>query len=183
MDMATKTGHTPLMFASGFSPHAVSLLLERGARVTAHNNEKMTVLHFACATRVGAAAILPLLESGALIDEIDGTGSTPLVQACKTGAPDSVRVLVAMGADLALKNTAGHGPLMVAALSDHPECMLAILDHAAPSLVEDFQGELLKYKLPAGADRCWAGWQQHHRLSKAVSTVPMAAIRSARSRM
>lgn len=76
-----------------------------------------------------AQATQLLLEHGATVDAADREGFTPLMQAIAARRPDLVRVLLSAGADLNLRNKAGHKPVHFTLLTSDKE--IAFRDDAA----------------------------------------------------
>jgi len=76
------------------------LLLERGAKV---NQPGWSPLHYAATGREPKLVQL-LLDRGAEIDAASPNGSTPLMMAAQYGSEDSVRLLLARGADAKRRN-------------------------------------------------------------------------------
>ena len=76
------------------------LLLERGAKV---NQPGWSPLHYAATGREPKLVQL-LLDRGAEIDAASPNGSTPLMMAAQYGSEDSVKLLLARGADAKRRN-------------------------------------------------------------------------------
>jgi len=76
------------------------LLLERGAKV---NQPGWSPLHYAATGRETKLVQL-LLDRGAEIDAASPNGSTPLMMAAQYGSEDSVKLLLARGADAKRRN-------------------------------------------------------------------------------
>jgi ankyrin repeat protein len=76
------------------------LLLERGAKV---NQPGWSPLHYA-ATGPDPKLVQLLLDRGAEIDAASPNGSTPLMMAAQYGSEDSVKLLLARGADAKRRN-------------------------------------------------------------------------------
>lgn len=95
--------------------HKVRELLGQGDRsaatklVNAHTSsedDSMTALHYAADRgHVGVASVL--LEHGAAVDAVDGTGGTALMNAVVCGHEDMVRLLLDAGANPELQNSDG----------------------------------------------------------------------------
>jgi ankyrin repeat protein len=106
LDALNNAGESALMLAAlkGDLPDA-QLLLDRGVRV---NQAGWSALHYA-ASGPEAQLVALLLARGAAIDAASPNGSTPLMMAAQYGSEDSVRLLVARGADPRLRNQLGLG--------------------------------------------------------------------------
>ncbi len=102
-------GFTALHFAAFFDRPAVArLLLERGADPDAVAANPMRVRPLHSATAVRAAAIVHLLlEHGADVNATQHGEWTPLMAAAANGDLDSVRALLARGADTSARNAEG----------------------------------------------------------------------------
>lgn len=101
IDALNAAGESALMIAALKGDVAdVKLLLDRGAKV---NQDGWSPLHYA-ATGPEVAIVKLLLDRGALIDAPSPNGSTPLMLAAQYGAEETVKLLLARGADPALRN-------------------------------------------------------------------------------
>ena len=79
---------------------SVKLLLDRGARI---NQPGWTALHYA-ASGPESSTVEWLLDRGAEVDALSPNGSTPLMMAAQYGSEASVDLLLARGANMALRN-------------------------------------------------------------------------------
>ena len=98
---ATPYGETPLMTAARTgSPQVVRTLIDAGAHVDAKEGwREQTALMWAAAERNAAAAQV-LIEAGADVAARSEAGMTPLLFAARSGDIDTVRTLLAGGADI-----------------------------------------------------------------------------------
>ena len=111
-----KNGDTALMVASFLgNADAVRKIIARGAEV---NQPGWTALHYAAAN--GSVEVIALLlEHHAYIDTESPNKTTPLMMATRFGKLDAVRLLIAEGADMTLKNDLGMTALDFAKESQH----------------------------------------------------------------
>ena len=101
-------GESALMIAAIKGDLAsVKLLLDRGARL---NQPGWTALHYA-ASGPEPKTVGWLLDHGAEVDALSPNGSTPLMLAAQYGSEVSVDLLLARGADMALRNTQNLGAI------------------------------------------------------------------------
>jgi hypothetical protein len=102
VDLPNPAGETALMMAAlrgrlDWTRQLVSL----GAKV---RREGWTPLHYA-ASGPNAEVVRFLLDQGAEINAIAPNGASPLMMAARYGAEDSVRLLLARGADKRVRNS------------------------------------------------------------------------------
>jgi len=104
VDLANAKDETPLMLASiKGQQDLVVQLLKRDAAV---NKTGWAPLHYAASS--GQLSIMKLLlENHAFIDAQSLNGTTPLMMAAMYGSNDAVKLLLAEGADTAMKNQLG----------------------------------------------------------------------------
>jgi len=101
VDALNQAGESALMMAALKGDlDGMQLLLTRGAKV---NQPGWSALHYA-ATGPETKAVQLLLDKGAEIDAASPNGSTPLMMAAQYGSEDSVKLLLARGADLKRRN-------------------------------------------------------------------------------
>ena len=184
---ALSSGETPLMTASRTgSPAVVKLLLAHGADVNSREGSRgQTALMWAAAQR-HPEVVQVLLDAGAdiharsniwhqLVNTSGNTdargvinmahgGSTPLLFATRANSIETLRVLVAAGADVNDTAPAGTSALVLAVLSGHTETATFLLDqgadlHAAEAGYTAFHAavlradmELIETLLARGAD-------------------------------
>lgn len=104
VDATTAAGETPLMMAAILGRlDAMQSLLAKGAVV---NRDGWAPLHYA-ASGPEPKAVALLLDNGAAIDAPSPNRSTPLMMAARYGSEDAVQVLLARGANAALRNDLG----------------------------------------------------------------------------
>ena len=104
IDQRAKNGDTAIMLAAYLEQkEVVQRLIDSGAQV---NQMGWTALHYAAV--VGNQAILALLlEHHAYIDAETPNKTTPLMLAARRGEMELVKLLIAEGADISLKNMLG----------------------------------------------------------------------------
>ena len=103
-------GWTALHLAAAFgTPHAVSLLLDRGARVdtVSQNPQKNLPLHAACALGKNREIIELLLARGADANALQVGGYTALFSVAASNRRDLAELLLARGAKPHIKNDQG----------------------------------------------------------------------------
>ena len=101
IDALNQAGESALMMAALKGEVAgVHTLLARGAKV---NQPGWSALHYA-ASGTEAATVRLLLEKGADVNATSPNGSTPLMMAAQYGGEDSVKLLLAAGADPKRRN-------------------------------------------------------------------------------
>jgi ankyrin repeat protein len=119
-------GYRPLHFASAASELAAFNLIRSGADLNAKSFGLRTPLH--CAARGHQSSIIAMLvrfgtESGSSIGvgAPDVDGRSPLHDACRSGLPESVSILISAGADVDLESKDRVTPLMACAESAEEE--------------------------------------------------------------
>jgi ankyrin repeat protein len=115
---ADMNGCTALHYASSYSESLTFSLILAGAAMDARNHNLRTALH--CAARGRRSTILAMLIKMASqqglaldIDARDIDGRTPLHDACRSGIPESVRILIDAGADVNKRDKKKMTPLMI----------------------------------------------------------------------
>jgi ankyrin repeat protein len=99
----------------------IKALLKAGADARIADAAGRTALHFA-ARELQPEIVRHLLDAGAEVDAQDQNGNTPLFDAvfATQDEPTTLRLLVAAGADMKLKNKHGVSPLGLVQDVDHP---------------------------------------------------------------
>jgi len=126
-------GWTPLHLAAFFGyPRIVELLLANGADVTARsrNQNANTPLHAALAGHHTMVAGL-LLGADADVNASDAGGWRPLHIAAANNDLDSIKALIAQGADAAAANGEGRTALSFAQEKGHREAAVLLRRHGA----------------------------------------------------
>lgn len=109
LDAKDEDGLTPLHLATLKSESWVLRLLKAGADPLLLTSTRRSVLHLASRARQSNILGFLLQETGTqLINQADSYGRTPLHDACASGRPETVHLLLAAGADAKIQNT-GHG--------------------------------------------------------------------------
>ena len=78
-------------------------MIEKGADVTAKNEDGETALHYAQTVEVAKT----LLEHGADIESVNKTGETPLIHHSQEGRVGIVKYLLSVGANKESKSNSG----------------------------------------------------------------------------
>src|SRR5579885_1046487 len=122
-----RRGATLLMHAAAFgSPEAMKLLLDAGADVNAKSQLEATALIWGAAD---PAKVRLLVDRGADVNARSKLGRTPLMSAAAiAGASETVRLLLAKGADPQAKDTHGNSALLTAADAGDPETVRLLLE-------------------------------------------------------
>ena len=127
-----RRGHTPIKLAceKGFLK-LVAQLAALGADPYHRNRAGRSGLH--CAALQGHVRVVKYLVTHFEFDlDIgDVRGDTPLHDACRTGEPEVVALLLEFGADVHATNKAGKTPLHIAAEHNCHECLNSLCDHGA----------------------------------------------------
>jgi ankyrin repeat protein len=133
-NLRTPQGATPLMQAAlHASPAMMKRLLDRGADVNVRNPFGATALMWAAGD---PAKVKLLLERGADVNAKSNSGRTALMIASATaGNAESLRLLLAKGADPKIVDANGDGPLGNAASAADPK-MIQVLLAAGASVNE-----------------------------------------------
>lgn len=118
INLPNKQGETPLMLAAikGNLP-LVKQLIAKGADV---NRAGWTPLHYAASAGLEHSVEIAayLLDKSAYIDAPSPNGTTPLMLAAQYSSDAMVRLLLAEGADLSLRNQQGFGAVEFAEKSE-----------------------------------------------------------------
>lgn len=130
-----KGGLTPLAWAVlRRSSSAIAYLLREGAEGTsvAWDGAARTPLHVASALESAQPLIAALVNGGVEVDVLDPAGyETPLLTSIMTGRIESLRTLVALGADVNRLDRVDNSPLHIAGGVADAEAVLALLDAGA----------------------------------------------------
>ena len=78
-----------------------------------------------------------VLELGGHLEAKDHSGATPLFSACENGKLAGATALIAAGAELRTRNSAGEAPLYIAALKGH--------ERIVEELLAEFKARRLKW--------------------------------------
>lgn len=115
IDIGDTNGVKPIHLAASISETLVSKLIDHGADPTAFTDESRNILHIAARARQSNTIGLVLqhfsIAQPYLLNTSDRAGRTPLHDACRSGRPESVALLLKYGADPTLKDKQGNTPL------------------------------------------------------------------------
>lgn len=133
-------GGTSLTWAVWMNyPEAVKVLLDRGVKVNAADNEGRTALHEA--TNWGPHLVKSLLDKGADVNAKTGKGVTPVMLAAGGQYPDSLRLLLEKETDVNARDDDGKTPLMYAAENGRLPNAKALLAEGANVRLKDKKGK------------------------------------------
>ncbi|RYP73942.1 hypothetical protein DL769_004113 [Monosporascus sp. CRB-8-3] len=141
-DKSVAEGDQALHFAAENGYEDVArLLLDKGADITAKDNDGWTPLHYAA--RYGHEAVTRLLlDKGADITAKDNNGWTPLHCAARYGHKAVTWLLLDKGADITAKDNNSWTPLHVAASYGHNAVTRLLLDRGADITAKDNNGRV-----------------------------------------
>lgn len=158
VNAATGFGDTALMCAASYgSANACRVLLAAGADAQAENQTQTQPISEAATVEVARI----LVEAGADINFVDGSGDWPLKQAAGEDDPEKVRALLALGASVETASSEGTA-LHEAVRADALAVMRILLEAGADPSAQDTDlygtlwyartGEAVQMLLDAGAD-------------------------------
>lgn len=119
----------------------VQLLLDKGADISATDDNGMTVIHWA-AKKGHELVVRTLLDHGAHISATDNLGETALHLASYEGYESIVRLLLENEADISTTNNAGETAIHSAAAGGHESVVLLLLGKGADISVTDKEGQM-----------------------------------------
>ena len=136
---ADSRGTTPLMHAAAIgSPEALQLLLKAGADINARNGLGVTALIFGA---MDPAKVKLLVDAGADVKAVSKLGRTALqIAAATPGSVESVRLLLAKGAEVNAADARGSTALTGAARAGETASMRLLLERKADVNAGDFLG-------------------------------------------
>jgi ankyrin repeat protein len=139
-------GRPPLIWAAEARKRNTSrVLLERGARINARDDNGDTALH-AAALYADPALVDLLLSYDASVNVKNGIGQTPLHNAARHGQPAIIRLLLRHGSDINAGDGMGLPPIFEAVSYNQTECVKELLLHHPQLNTKDFDGNTpLKY--------------------------------------
>jgi ankyrin repeat protein len=118
----------------------VSLLVARGASVSAVNAEGATPLHIAALTG-NWRTVEALIKAGTRVDSMDALGRTALQHAASNRDAAVARILVEAGATVDAKNRDGWTALHAAADSGRPDTVAFLIEAGAAVSARDAKGD------------------------------------------
>jgi ankyrin repeat protein len=133
---------TPLMHAvAGGHPEMVEFLIQHGAAVNFHPAETGSALHWA-AWSGNSKVVMVLLRHGALVDESNYYGETPLILAATNSADISVvKELIAAGANIHAQSNVGTNAVMGAAWQHHLDTVKLLVGLGLDACAKNNKGE------------------------------------------
>jgi ankyrin repeat protein len=139
VDLRDARGTTPLMHAAAIgSIEAMRTLMKAGADVNANNGLGATTLVW-CASNPEKARLL--IDAGAAVNVVTKMKRTPLMMAAgHAGSTETVRLLLAKGADASVEDVRGNTALLEAARSNDLEAVRMLLEHKVNIDAGDFAG-------------------------------------------
>lgn len=176
-----KSGSTALMQASAQDKREVArILLEHGADVNVEDRHKMTALRWARTPEMKRL----LVKHGGVEPYNEPTRlNKRLISACRNGAIERVKNLLAKGADINGKDNKGKTPLMGACFWRKEEAVKFLLENGADVNIQDNEGmtallwvchrkrpEIVKLLLDAGADANHESTEGRTPLAQAAAT-------------
>lgn len=124
---------TPLMRAAqGGKAPLIELLLNRGARVAARDQEGATALGWAAGGADEPSVLAALLDAGADLNAADHNGRTPLLRAIAARRERNAAALIDAGADLKARARDGRDALITAIAMKLPILARKLLGKGAP---------------------------------------------------
>ncbi|KAL6404749.1 hypothetical protein AUP68_11578 [Ilyonectria robusta] len=134
IDMADESGWTPLIQAAKHgSKEVLDLLLDKlgtAGNVSHRDCAGKTALHWAAGLG-NVAAVLSLLNAGAVVDAMDSARRTPLWQAARYGHVEAVEALVNAHAAVDAADVLQRSPLRLAIENGHDSIAEILLHHKA----------------------------------------------------
>ncbi|KAH7303935.1 ankyrin repeat-containing domain protein [Stachybotrys elegans] len=123
----------------------MTLLLKHGISIDLRTDEDETALHIAC-KQVDSRCAELLIQHGASVSATKSNGWTPLDEASKRGLQQTMKALLAAGADPNSKSSRlgglrGYTPLMHAAREGKLEACRTLVDHGANVGLSNSSGE------------------------------------------
>lgn len=132
---------SPLLWAAGLgTPATVRLLLDKGAEINIRDTNGMTPLLWSAGIG-NPETVAVLLERKPDLTVADlVTGDTALMRAVRSGKPESLKLLIAAGADVNVHNQRGETPILIAAATGGPQKIQMLLAAKADTSAKNLQG-------------------------------------------
>lgn len=156
-DVADLNGMRPLHLAAGNGRvELVKLLMGAQADAALCDRLGRNPLHAAIRSRHWAAARLVMMSVlPPDINQADGGGRTPLIEAVAQGEAPVVWTILEEGGRPTIADARGRTPLHVAAMNGRDDLLQMLLVHGAPADMRDEEGQTpLDCAQTAGADAC-----------------------------
>jgi len=116
----------------------VQLLL--GSNANVNGGEKRRGALMSLRDNATPELVLDLVAAGALVNQQDEAGDTPLMNAASSSNLNTVTMLLKMGATISVSDTTGETPLMKAAANDDPNVIKLLVDTGADVNARDQKG-------------------------------------------
>lgn len=148
LDDRLRAGYSLLMYAClEGHPHIVRYLIENGATVNMEI-ESYTPLMMACRSEIDSKFVTEivkdLLENGAVINQSNLYGDTPLIFACQNGHTEVVKLIVKEASLDACNNQFGNSAIFFAVEKNYHEIVKILLESGASYNITNLKGYLPK---------------------------------------
>jgi ankyrin repeat protein len=141
-NVVDNAGGTPLLLAAT-SAEKIGLLLKADADPNLATKNGRTPLHIAASLPDGLPAVRALLDAGAKLDTADMFGRTPFLEAAGKASLETLRLLIAKGADAKAVDKASAGAMMDAIdVNDVDRVALLLKAGADPNSSNTFAGKV-----------------------------------------
>jgi len=132
---------SPIQFAAFNNNAAVTkLLISKGARINANDNQGRTALKIA--SKLGNSNVVKaLLAGGAKINQMQNLSSTALIEAVSAKKQETVSLLLHHGANINATDEKGNTPLIIAAFKGHEAIFNILLNNGADISLSNAEGQ------------------------------------------
>lgn len=148
LDDRFRSGYSLLMYAcTEAHPHIVRYLIEKEATVNMEI-ESYTPLMMACRSEkdsdLVADVVKQLLDNGAVVNQSNLYGDTPLIFACQNGHTEVVKLMIKDASLDSCNNQLGSSAIFYAVEKNHMEIVKMLLEHGASYNIPNRKGYLPK---------------------------------------